>query len=252
MLKFILILIVIYIAYHMLKSKPFVAKSRSKASMYFGNKTREYLHKKIDERRAKMAYYIISIIAKIAKSDGIISKKEAEFVSMLLDNTANSEEEREFLKQTFNASKDSSEPIEMYIEEFSKIMMIQAEKINILTVFIHCAYIDNISDKKLNILKNIAYKLGLSYEFDEILQNFKAQNSHSASTQQEIKDPYDVLGVSKNATLDEVKKAYRSLAKKYHPDILNTQNITKQELDEGIKKFHQINQAYEILKDKLS
>ena len=56
------------------------------------------------------------------------------------------------------------------------------------------------------------------------------------------KDYYETLGVDKNATPDDIKNAYRKLAKKYHPD-LNKDN------PEAAEKFKEVNEAYETLSD---
>ena len=57
------------------------------------------------------------------------------------------------------------------------------------------------------------------------------------------RDPYDVLGVSKKASEAEIKKAFRTLAKKYHPD-------THSGDASAVKKFQEVNAAYEIVGDK--
>ena len=56
------------------------------------------------------------------------------------------------------------------------------------------------------------------------------------------KDYYATLGVNKNATDDELKSAYRQMAKKYHPDLNKT--------PEAAEKFKEINEAYSVLSDK--
>ena len=54
-------------------------------------------------------------------------------------------------------------------------------------------------------------------------------------------DYYDILGVSRNADDTEIKKAYRGLARKYHPDVNK---------DAGAEdKFKEINEAYSVLSD---
>ena len=57
-----------------------------------------------------------------------------------------------------------------------------------------------------------------------------------------MRDPYDVLGVSRTATDDEIKAAYRALAKKFHPDL----NPGKKDIE---TKFKEVNGAYDILGD---
>ena len=57
------------------------------------------------------------------------------------------------------------------------------------------------------------------------------------------RDYYEVLGVNKTANDDELKKAYRKLAKKYHPDL-------NPDSKEAEAKFKEINEAYEMLSDK--
>ena len=54
-------------------------------------------------------------------------------------------------------------------------------------------------------------------------------------------DPYSVLGVSRNATDEEIKKAYRKLSRKYHPDA----NINNPNKDQAEEKFKEVQQAYE-------
>lgn len=56
------------------------------------------------------------------------------------------------------------------------------------------------------------------------------------------RDYYEVLGVAKNTSADEIKKAYRKLAMKYHPDQNRDNNEAQQ-------KFQEINEAYDVLKD---
>jgi molecular chaperone DnaJ len=60
-------------------------------------------------------------------------------------------------------------------------------------------------------------------------------------------DPYQVLGISRGATDEEIKKAYRNLSRKYHPDA----NINNPNKDAAEEKFKQVQQAYDqIMKEK--
>ena len=57
----------------------------------------------------------------------------------------------------------------------------------------------------------------------------------------QYKDYYGILGVPRTTTADEIRKAYRKLAKKYHPDVSREKDADA--------RYREINEAYEVLKD---
>ena len=107
-----------------------------------------------------------------------------------------------------------------------------------------------LSGAKIELLSAISRAFGLSEgEFESLLNNIK--NLKTASKSLNLDEAYEILGLKRGASLSEVKKKYRELAKKYHPDVLNANNVSEKELNDGARKFQQVNEAYELVKGSL-
>ena len=95
---------------------------------------------------------------------------------------------------------------------------------------------DGLHQREIDILETIATYIGLSKsEVDSIFAQFRPSNDSN----------YKILEISPNATNDEVKKAYRKMAVKYHPDKVATLGEDVQKAAE--EKFKAVNQAYEAI-----
>lgn len=82
---------------------------------------------------------------------------------------------------------------------------------------------------------------GQSQKVQELLHK-----AHTLLKRSKQKDYYKVLGVARDADERQIKKAYRSLSKVYHPDKASANNLTPEEAQ---KKMAAINEAYEVLSD---
>ena len=95
---------------------------------------------------------------------------------------------------------------------------------------------DGLHQREVNILETIATYIGLSKaEVDSIFAQFRPSNDSN----------YRILEIKPNATDEEVKKAYRKMAIKYHPDKVATLGEDVQKAAE--EKFKAVNQAYEAI-----
>lgn len=212
------------------------------------------LEERIDEYKKRMNYYVIALLAKIAKSDGRVSENEADMISQILDANAKDKREREFLKVTFNEHKENINDVFVVAKEFTKeVPLAKREFLNVLNLLVFMAFVDGeINSKKEEILQEIARAFDISkYELDDFIKNISSMKTTSPKNMS-LDEAYEILNVSKNVSLNELKKRYRELAKKYHPDILNANNVSQKELEDGVVKFRKINEAYELIKKTLS
>ena len=98
------------------------------------------------------------------------------------------------------------------------------------------------------LAKEIHYKDGKEIFYKSYFDNDKKQEKEKYSNGYSKDNPnryYAILGVNKNITKDELKKAYRELVKKYHPDKF--ENSSKKEKEKAENKMKEINEAYDYL-----
>ena len=109
---------------------------------------------------------------------------------------------------------------------------------------------------EINMLRLIAQYLGISTsDYTSIFERHvghsdSSQYSHSgrASSSSYSKDPYRVLGIDSSATDEEVKKAYRKMAMKYHPD--RVAGMSEEMQRNAAEQMKEINEAYEVIKQR--
>ncbi|MCH5336399.1 MAG: TerB family tellurite resistance protein [Campylobacter sp.] len=252
---FVLIILTILVFYWYYKTwgkEDFLNNAKRGVKGFARGFTQGVMEERIDEFRKRMNYYVIALLAKIAKSDGRVSEEEADMISQILDSNAKDERERAFLKASFNEHKDNLNDTFYVATDFLKeVPLPRNERLNVLRVLVFMALIDaDFSEKKQEILNQIAKAFEISKnELDSFIQNL--MNLKGSRKSLSLDEAYKILELNQNADLNLVKKQYRALAKKYHPDILNANNVSKEELEQGVQKFQKINEAYELIKKHL-
>ena len=103
------------------------------------------------------------------------------------------------------------------------------------------------------ILYLIRYgKLPYIKKFSRIFDSFKNNSDHQTKTNQESskikKDPYEILGIARSASKEEIYKAYKDKVKQYHPDKVSHLGEELQKM--ANEKFLEIKTAYDLLMEK--
>jgi len=207
------------------------------------------------------AKFLVSLLAKVAKSDGRVSELEARLITQVLDDLSQKVSGvsgvREYLKEVYNSQKENVDNAYETARNYKRAFNLNYDTcVARLTFFLNLAYIDGEFNKsEQDVIRNIAYGFGIDKEtLDEIIYKFDSfYGSRFGADRDEVSrenDAFEVLGLSKNASLDEVKARYKELVRQYHPDILMGRGESKEVIERSTKKLQEINEAYGRLKEK--
>ena len=207
------------------------------------------------------AKFLVSLLAKVAKSDGRVSELEARLITQVLDDLSQKVSGvsgvREYLKEVYKSQKENVDNAYETARNYKRAFNLNYDTcVARLTFFLNLAYIDGEFNKsEQDVIRNIAYGFGIDKEtLDEIIYKFDSfYGSRFGADRDEMSqenDAFEVLGLSKNASLDEVKARYKELVRQYHPDILMGRGESKEVIERSTKKLQEINEAYGRLKEK--
>lgn len=213
------------------------------------------------EANVNEAKFLVSLLAKVAKSDGRVSELEARLITQVLDDLSQKvigvSGVREYLKEVYNSQKENVDNAYETARNYKRAFNLNYDTcVARLTFFLNLAYIDGEFNKsEQDVIRNIAYGFGIDKEtLDEIIFKFDSfygsrfWADHDEMSQEN--DAFEVLGLSKNASLEEVKAHYKELVRQYHPDILMGRGESKEVIERSTKKLQEINEAYGRLKEK--
>ncbi|HEY4788005.1 MAG TPA: TerB family tellurite resistance protein [Bacteroidales bacterium] len=182
------------------------------------------------------AMSLLVLIAAMLKADGQVLKSELDFVKRFLVQNFGVDGAKEALNMLKDLLKQEI-PVEDVCDQISKHVD-YSSRLQLLHFMFGLAYADGRFDPaEGRLIEIMALHLGITEkDVDSIRSMFKDT----------IEDLYKVLEIDSTATNEEVKKAYRSMAVKYHPDKVAY-------LGEDVKKaanekFQKLNEAYEKIK----
>lgn len=214
------------------------------------------------QERAQAAFFTttFSCMGHLAKADGRVSPSEIQLVEAVIEKMQLTPDQRDAAIRLFNQGKQSDFDLDGALHQF------RAEcrrRTNVIQMFIEiqlqAAYADGDLDQaEEQLLLHMCQILGIPEERFRLLERMlrsgqrsqqQAGSGGKRSDGMSLADAYEILGVSKDASDDEVKKAYRRLMSQHHPDKLVSKGLPDEMIEMAKSKSQDISRAYERVRE---
>ncbi len=197
----------------------------------------------------------VALVAKLAKADGKVDNLEAQLISNMFNDISEIFPEplktKDILKDIFADEKDKTHNLEDIAYTLGQMTKRdKAKQQQFIGFLIQLAFIDGkVSESEDKVLQTIAKAFDFNPDlYHKIFDQFEKM-MQNIDPNANIDEAYKLLGVSPEDDLNTIKKAYRKLVRKYHPDIIKSQGKSEEYIKEATQKTQEINQAYEMIKD---
>ena len=183
---------------------------------------------------AEFELNLLSLASLVIKADGIVNQKELDFVRQYFVQAYGKEQANATFK-VFNEEIKKKQLSAQKIAAFLRNRMRYESRLQIIHFLFSVAKADGqISDPEVREINNITGFLGINHRDFESIKAMFFSNPDSA---------YKILEIEKTANPDQIKKAYRTMVKKYHPDKL--QHMDEVYRNGAEEKFRKVQEAYE-------
>ncbi|MDY7032222.1 MAG: co-chaperone DjlA [Thermodesulfobacteriota bacterium] len=193
--------------------------------------------------QTQAAYFIsmFSILGKLAKIDGVVTRDEIAVVENFIKNMPISDREKLFAKQVFNEAKESSYSIEDFAVQFYQITKDQP---TVLLSFCDILFQIVAADGTFHPSEEAALKKiqGVFHIDDRQFNNMKAVYFKDFDLY------YKRLNCTPESSPEEIKSNYKKLVKDFHPDTIVSKGLPEEFTHFATKRFREIQEAYEKIR----
>ena len=212
-------------------------RMRSRTSSRYGSPT---------EREVVFLTAVGAMLAKLSKADGHVDETEIEAGERAFVRLGLTPENRELCIKAFRAAKMDAHSIFDYAEAFASVARAVAIRELMYDILWDVACADGVvTVEERQILELIVTPLRIR---PSLFAEQQSRRVHARRPAPSAPDPYAVLGCSASATDDELRRAYRSQAKKYHPDLLRAQGFPPEMISRANEQMARINAAWDEIK----
>ncbi|RUM64878.1 MAG: molecular chaperone DjlA [Sulfurimonas sp.] len=243
----IIFLVVAYVLYRVVKSYKRFEK------IYYREQFKNFTLTKEHLEQSELGLFV-ALTAKVAKADGRVDELEAELIGNMFNDISkifpDPEHAKTLLKAIFQHEKELAFNLEQKAQELYRALKGDARKTHdMLGFWMNLAFVDGeLSHNEEQMLRSLSKLLHVDEtRFQSMLEQFKSVYKNTR-VQSSIDDAYALLGMSRENSMDEIKKAYRKLVRQYHPDIIKAQGADEVYMKEATEKVQAINAAYEQIK----
>ncbi len=214
------------------------------------------------QERVQTAFFtaLFSVMGHLAKADGRVSEDEIQLARIVMLRMNLDQQMREAAIRLFNQGKQKAFPLPEVLSQFRTECH---RRRNLMQMFVeilmHAAYADgSLHAAERTVLEQVRQRLGFSVSEFQHIEALVRNAPHfggggfaeevPVTPQAALREAYEILGVSENASDADIKKAYRRLMSQHHPDKLVAKGLPEQMIRLATEKTQEIKKAYDLVK----